>query len=177
MKSPFTNTILVICLAYLVNACNTATPEKYFDVAVLNVNMIDGFSDDALLRELRSPSATLLEGTKDQTRSRKRTEVIVDKVSYVGENLESIKNLTETADTKEMIQASLSLHEFVLPVYKTEFTQLAKLYDNSAPASEIDALIKTIMDKYSAGYVERLNKVISTGKKYASEHNIKVNWH
>jgi hypothetical protein len=33
------------------------------------------------------------------------------------------------------------------------------------------------MDKYSAGYVERLNKVISTGKKYASEHNIKVNWH
>lgn len=176
MRFRFTNATLAICLAYLINSCNTATPEKYFDVAVLNINTIDGFSDDALIRELKFPSVTLVEGTKDQTRPRKRTEVIVDKIGYVEKNLGDIKNLSETTETKEMIQASRSLHEYVLPVYKTEFTQLAKLYDQSAPQPEIDALIKTIMDKYSAGYLERMNRVISAGKKYASENKINVNW-
>jgi hypothetical protein len=121
-------------------ACNTANPENYFDLAVLNCNMMMGFAGEGLQRELDQPSVKLAEGSKDQTVAMKRKEVIGNKIKFVENDLQKLQQLKETDDTKDMLQASLALYGYVLPVYKTEYVQLAKLYDEGASKEAIQAL-------------------------------------
>jgi hypothetical protein len=171
----FSFSVLLICCAMLF-ACNTATPEKYFDEAVLNSNMMMGFAGEGMQRQLEQPSVKLVEGTTNQTAPMKRREVVDNKIKFLDESFAKIKQLKETEDTKSMLQASVALYEYVLPVYKTDYLQLAKLYDDNASKEQIASFSKTIHDKYFTGFEERFNTLINTGKPYAARHQINVNW-
>jgi hypothetical protein len=161
---------------YLLAACNMATPKDYFDTAVLNVNSVAGFAGQGLQYELDNPSAKLVEGTKDQTELMKRTEIIDDKIKYIESSYHDIKELKQTDDTKNMLQASLNLYEYVLPVYKNEYVQLAKLYDANAPKEQIQAFEKSIYEKYFPKFSELHDNLTKEGKSYAQKNNINVNW-
>jgi len=167
---------LFILCACIFNACNTATPENYFDRAVLNINMLHGFATNSLQRELESPSVKMVEGSKDQFAPMKRKEIIDDKIQALETNAEKVKQLKQTDETKEMLQASITVYDFALPVYKNEYTQLAKLYDDGAPAEQIQALEKSIEERYSSKFGELFDKLTTAGKQYAQKNNIKVNW-
>ena len=166
---------LVICINCILIAC-TPKPEKYFDTAILNCNTISGFGNGQLEYELKSPSVRLVEGTKDQTEVMKRVEVINEKIQQIESNLADIKHLKETEDAKDILKTSIALHEFVLPVYKNEYLQVAQLYDKGSPKEQIDSLKQSIYSKYSATYAELFDKVTNAGKAYATKHNINVNW-
>lgn len=168
--------LIVLLSLVLLSGCNLATPENYFDRAVLNCNMMTGFATEGQRRELEQPSAKLVPGTKDQTEPMKRKEVIERKITYLEGAYTEIKNLRETEDTREMLHASIALYDYVFPVYKSEYRQLAKLYDDGAPKEQIASFAKSISDKYFAGYADRLDKVTDAGKPYAAKHNIIVNW-
>lgn len=174
MKKIISFTLINICC--LLTACNTATPEDYFDTAVLNVNMLAGFSGDGLQRELESPSVKLVEGSTTQTEPMKRKEIIDNKIQFIESSLQKVRELKQTDDTKEMLQSSIALYEYVLPVYKNEYTQLAKLYDEDESPEQVEAYVHYIYDRYSRKYDELYNDLISKGKSYAQKNNIKVNW-
>src|SRR4051794_27683807 len=87
-------------------ACNTATPENYFDAAVLNCNMMHGFATDGIISELESPSVKLVEGSKEKTEPMKRAEVIQSKIESLEPYYERVKDLKQTEETKGMLQAS-----------------------------------------------------------------------
>lgn len=157
-------------------ACNTETPENYFETAVLNVNMVAGFGGEGLRRELESPSVKLVEGTKDQTETMKRKEVIDDKILYIESSFQKVKQLKQTDETKTMVQASLNLYEYVLPVYRNEYVQLAKLYDDNAPKEQILALEQSIYDKYFLKFSELHDNLTKEGKSYAQKNNLNVTW-
>lgn len=167
----------VLCLYFLsvISGCNTASPEKYFDLAVLNSNMLVGFANQGQLRELESPSVKLSE-TGGQPVTMKRSEVVQSKIDFVEANLKKLQDFKQTDDTKEMLQTSIALHEYILPVYKTEYQQLAKLYDEGAANESIQAQAQAIHDKHNPKFDELYNKLISIGKTFAERHNIKVNW-
>ncbi len=135
-----------------------------------------GFSNNGLLRELESPSLKLIPGTVDKTVAMKRKEVIDNKIQFLETNFEKLKQLKETSDTRNMLHASVSLYEFVLPVYKNEYSQLAKLYDDNAPKEQLQLLAKDIHDKYYVKFDQLFNDLINTGKPYADKNNIKVDW-
>jgi hypothetical protein len=177
MKKTGSLHFIAICSYLLLAACNMATPEKYFDVAVLNTNMIDGIVNNGIMWEMEQPTAKLKEGTKDQTVPMKRMEGLDQKIAFLEETLEKVKGLKETKDTKEMLQTSKALHEYVLAIYKKEYRELATLYDDGASRELITAKAQAIHDKYYARYEVLFNKLISIGKSYASNNNIKVNWH
>jgi hypothetical protein len=175
MKKFIVFPVLIFCYS-LFTSCNTATPENYFDIAVLNSNMIAGFANEGLQRELDNPTVKLVEGTKDQTIPMKRKEIIDSKIQFIEPNLEKIKQLKQTDDTKDMLQASLALYEYVLPVYKNEYQQLAELYDEGAPGDQIQSLEQSISNKYFPKFQELFNNLVIAGKTYAEKHDIKVNW-
>jgi len=75
-----------------------------------------------------------------------------------------------------MLHASVAVYEYVLPVFKNEYVQLAKLYDDGATKEQIASLSKSIQDKYFLGFKDRIDSLIAAGKIYAAEHQIKVNW-
>ncbi len=167
--------LISIVLALLLVSCDTATPENYFDRAVLNCNLMHGFAGSGLRRKLESPSIKLSEDRKTQA-PMKRKEVIDSDTASIEANFEKVKKLRETDDTREILQASRSLYEYVLPVYKTEYQELARLYDEGAPRDEIDALARTIETKYAEGFATRYDQLTAVAKPYAARHNIKVNW-
>lgn len=167
--------LVAICISLLTSSCNSPKPERYFDVAVLSANMISDFGG-RLEYEFENPSVTLVEGTKDQTRPMKRSEIIEGKIKIIEEHLEDIKDLKETYDSREILKASIALHEYMLPVYKTELVQLAKLYDTGAPIDEIRKYQWSIWGKYGTRYGQLFDALTNAGKKYAAKHDIKVNW-
>jgi len=168
--------LLTGCLSLFIVSCNTASPEKYFGLAVLTSNTLVGFANEGLIRELDFATVQMIDGDKDKSAPMKRIEIINSKIEYLEPNLGKIKQLKETDDAKDILQASLALNEYVLPVYKNEYIQLAKLYDNGTSKEQVESYANAIHDKYFAGFTERYDKLIAAGKIYAKKHNINVNW-
>lgn len=139
---------LPLSIACLLSACNMSAPQNYFDRAVLNCNIMHGFAK----------------------------EIIDDKIQSLETNLAKIKQLQETDDSREMLRASLALYNYVLPVYKTEYQELAKLYDEGATREQIEVMEQSISAKYSAGFAALFDKLTAVAKPYAARHDIKVKW-
>jgi hypothetical protein len=105
-----------------------------------------------------------------------RKEIVEDQIQRVEANLVKIKALPDSEETRDMVQTSIKLHEFVLPVYKTEYRQLAKLYDEGDSQPERVATAHEIDTKYLADYQTLFNRLVELGKGYAEKHRIKVEW-
>jgi hypothetical protein len=168
---------MAFALGSLLSSCNNATPENYFDEAVLNVNLITPCSGQGAINTFAHPLVKLVPGTKDQTTPMTRKEIIEDQIQRVEGNLTKIKALPDSEETREMVQTSVKLHDFVLPVYKTEYRELAKLYDEGGSQQELLSKAQEIDTKYLAGYQTLFHRLVELGKAYATKHNIKVEWH
>src|SRR5580704_6777747 len=168
--------LIAVALSLVLASCNNASPENYFDEAVLNVNLITPFGGLAALNSLAHPSLKLVPGTKDQTTSMTRKEIVEDQLQRVEANLTKIKALPVGEETRDLVQTSIKLHEFVLPVYKTEYRQLAKLYDEGGSQQERMSAAREIDSKYLAGYRVLFSRLVELGKAYAEKHHIKVEW-
>ena len=176
MNHRFRSAFIALALGSLLSSCNNATPENYFDEAVLNVNLITPFGGQTALYSLAHPSVKLVPGTKDQTTPMTRKEIVDDQIQRVEGNLTKIKALPDSEETRDMVQTSMKLHEFVLPIYRTEYRELAKLYDENGSQQERVAKAREIDTKYSAGYQALFNRLVELGKAYAAKHHIKVEW-
>ncbi len=166
--------LLVFYCSIFLSSCDTATPQKYFDVAVLNTNRIVGFAGTMLSRELETPSVKADE--KGQTMPMKRQEVIDNHIRFAEEILDKLDGFGKNEDAAAIVNSSKALYSFMLPVYKKEYTELAMLYDESAPKEKTAALDAQIKEQYGPKFEALYNDLISKGKLYAAKHNIPVNW-
>lgn len=165
--------ILAIC-CFTLFSCGNTSPEKYFSITTLNANLLYGFAGDGMHRELESPSVKLVDEKTLATAPMKRAEVVQTKLDALESSYKDVKALKNNEEVKDMLNASLALYEFALPVYKKEYMDLAALYDNGATPDKIAALEKTISDKYETKFLELYNTLGTAGKAYAAKHNIKV---
>ncbi len=161
----------VCCLLF---SCNNPAPEEYFGKAVLNSNLLYGFAGNGMQRELESPSEKLVNENTGATAPMTRAELINNKLQAVESNFEKVKSLSPTDETKAMLNASIALYEYVIPVYKNEYSQLAKLYDDGAASSMITTAEKNIIEKYQTKFDELYDALGIAGKAYAKKHGIKV---
>lgn len=168
------STLLLYAGTLLFFASCSSTPEQYFGTAALNCNLLYGFAGYELKRDLAMPSEKLVDEKTMATAPLKREEVVKDKLARVEDNYQKVKNLGNDADAAAMIKASIALYEFVLPVYKNEYMQLAALYDTGAPAAEIEAMEKAITQKYESTFLALYNSAWEAGKAYAQKNNIQV---
>ena len=171
----FYKRIVILALVVFLSSCGKETPEKYFNAAVLNTNLIQGFAGPGFNRQLESPSVKLSED-ESETLPMTRSEVVSSMTEKAEESYQNVKSLKVTDDTKDMIDASLKLYEYIIPVYKNEYSQLAVLYDSNASEEQIGNMTKSIHDNYFPGFTERYSKLISAGKTYAEKNSIKVHW-
>jgi hypothetical protein len=164
--------LFFLCCSVLFS-CSTS-PHQYFNQAALNCNLLYGFAGYELERDLSTAQEKLVDANTMKMAPVTRTEVVKEKLAIVEENYQKVKNLGNNADASEMLKASSALYEFVIPVYKNEYTQLAALYDGNAPADKISAAAKNITDKYAAKFEELYNALIKTGTAYAEKNSIPV---
>jgi len=166
--------LLVFYCSVFLSGCDTVTPQKYFDVAVLNTNRIVGFAGTMMSRELETTSTKADE--KGQIMPMKRQEVIDDYIQFAEEMLDRLDGFGKNEDAAAIVNSSKALYSFMLPVYKKEYTELAKLYDESAPKEKTAALDAQIKEQYGPKFEELYKDLISKGKLYAAKHGIAVNW-
>lgn len=75
-----------------------------------------------------------------------------------------------------MLAASIAIYEFVIPLYKSDYTKLAAMQDAEAAESLVNKLAQEIHKKNYSTY-ERLNsRLFAAGQNYADKNNIKVNY-
>lgn len=166
--------LLAICCLVAVAGCEQTTPEQYFARAVLGSNLIYGFAGSGMQSQLASPSVKMTDVKTGASAPMQRAEVLKLKLDAVQSSFEKVKALKSNSETQEMIKASLALYEFVIPVYRKEYNELAALYDSGAVPEKIAALEKTIAEKYSAQFQSLHRALITAGKDYAAKHNIQV---
>ncbi len=160
-------------LCILTSSCGHS-PREYFNQATLNCNLLYGFAGYELKRDLSTPSEKLVDASTMKMAPVSRAEVVKEKLARAEENYQKVKDLGSNAEADEMLKAAAALYEFVIPVYKNEYTQLAALYDASAPAEKIAATEKSITDKYAAAFEVLYNNVMKTGTAYAEKNGIEV---
>ena len=164
--------VIVLGFAFALISCGNPPPDQLLARVVLNANLLYGFAGAGMQRDFTSPSVKLVDEKSGATAPMKRAELLQTKLETVETNFAKVKALRSTDDNKEMLNAALALYEFVLPVYKNEYAQLARLYDDGAPAEQIAAMEKSIQEKYGAKFEELYAAVGATGKAYAAKHNI-----
>src|SRR5881227_3554929 len=98
--------LLSISGCCLLASCDTATPQTYFEVAVLNCNLMHCFAGRGLASELGSPSVKLSDTGDGATVPIKRKEIIDGKIQSLEANLAKVKGLKQTDDNREMLHAS-----------------------------------------------------------------------
>lgn len=158
----------------LITGCSNPKPEKYVSTAFINANLLHGFASRLVNDELSQPSVKLAEGKTDSYEKVTRAETINLKIGFAENALKHIKDLPVTDDSKAMLDASKALFEFVIPVYKNEYTALAKLYDSGADTAQLNELNRKIESSYGSKFLELHQKLQDAGMAYASKHDIKV---
>lgn len=167
--------LLCLALALLLPSCSDS-PKACFDRAVLSCNMFHDFASKGMEQQLASPSIKLTDPKSGASAPMKRKEVVDEKIVFVEQSLAKVRKLRQTDDNREMVQASIALQEYVLPVYRDDYQQLAKLYDEGAPKNAIEPLAASIAKKYSAQFRALSDRLEAAGKAYAARHNIPVVW-
>lgn len=168
------NILIIVACLFLLVSC-THSPQEYFNVATLNCNKLYGFASSyELKRDLGTVSEKLVDATTMKMAALTRAEVVTEKLKTARENYEKVKRLTSNEATDEMIKASTALYEFVIPIYQNEYTQLAILYDENAPAEKIQEAEKDITEKYAGRFESLYQHVIKTGTGYAARNGIEV---
>lgn len=167
--------LLAAVLVIILPSC-TDSPRTCFDRAVLNCNLIHGFAGRGLERELESPSVKLTDAKTGASAPMTRKEVVDGKIAFIEQSLAKVRKLRQTEDNRDMVQASLALYEYVLPVYRDDYQRLAKLYDDGAPKAAITQFSASIAAKHGPPFAVLSDRLTAAGKAYASRHDIKVMW-
>ena len=176
MKTKLT---LIISLFLLLQSCNFHKPNDYFGRTTFNVNGLSlvgrtHFEEMILGKELFSLYA-FIDGKGQKTDN---CELYVKTVIIpsLEDTIKKIKELKPTSDTKEMIEASIDLFNFILEKYNTDYIKIAKLIDANSDKKIIEeAIVKFEEDNFPiiGTKVDRLFKI---SKPYAKKHNLNVIW-
>jgi len=176
MRKNLSLAAILLAPALFLSACNSATPENYFEEAVLNTNLLHTFGGQGALSDLAQPSLKLVPGSNNQTVPMTRAEIVQNQTNLVEANLAKIKALPDSDETHDMVQTSIKLHELALAAYKGEYVELARLFDTGASASYRQNKAREIDTKYLNDFRTAYAHLIELGKAYAAKHNIKVKW-
>lgn len=180
MKSPFKSLFAKLCTILLIfsilQSCSE-TPDKFFGVAILNTNTISDFGTPRLAKQLNDNTIEYPDIPSSKKNGDEASIVVKNKILYLEKVLKDLNALSANGDQREEIKKqAITLYEFVLPVYKNEYTAYAKLCDTKAPQEQKDQILTSIEQKYSAEFEKRLMSLVTLGKEFATENNLNVKW-
>lgn len=167
---------LVAVFAISLQSC--AEPaDKFFATAVLNTNTISDFATPILAKHISDETLEFPDIPSSKKKGDEAVKFVQNNIMYMEKSLKDIKALNANSDDRKAIkEKSVALYEFVLPVYKNEYTNYAKLCDSKADDSQKEAVAIAIEQKYGATFEKMYTDLMENGKIFATENNLNVNW-
>ncbi|WP_417939032.1 hypothetical protein [Flavobacterium sp. RS13.1] len=166
------NLFLVIIAGSLIStSCSNLSPEKTFDIAVLNSNLLSRFGGKEISNKLESEPQVYDENQKKMISSSYYDTFKYD-ISNLEIQLKRINEITEDDDNKEMLEASKDLFSYVISKQKEGYLPIAKMKDEKASPEQIEKAIADFDAATQTEAVSKFAKLMATGKAYAEKHHI-----
>jgi len=166
-----------LCVVILFLSSCSESPENFFDITILNTNVINDFASPNLAHSIEAEAKEFPDIPSSKKKGDEAATMVNYKILYVEQSLDKVKKLSASGDEeKELQELSTRLYELVIPVYKNEYMAFAKLCDAKGSQSSKDALIEEINKKYGASFEQNFNLLNEKGKAFAAKHNIQVTW-
>ena len=167
---------LLVILSWSMQSC-TEPADKFFATAILNTNTISDFATPTLAKHIEAETKEFPDIPSSKKNGDEAGKMIQNNILYMEKSLSDIKALSANSDDRKAIkEKSIALYEFVIPVYKNEYTNYAKLCDSKADEVQKEALAKAIEQKYGPTFEKMYTDLMETGKTFATENKLNVDW-
>jgi len=169
---------LAILFIFSMSMQSCAEPaDKFFATAILNTNTINDFATPTLAGHINAETKEFPDIPSSKKNGDEAGKMVENKILYMEKSLNDIKALSANSDDRKVIkEKSIALYEFVIPVYKNEYTNYAKLCDSKADETQKEALAQSIEQKYGPTFEKMYTDLMETGKTFATENNLNVDW-
>ncbi|MFD1601990.1 hypothetical protein ACFSJW_24325 [Flavobacterium artemisiae] len=163
--------LVLIATSLTFTSCNSVSPQKTFEIAVLNSNLLSRFGSKEINEKLQSEAMVY-----DQSQKKMIPSSYHDAFKYDITNLETrfqtIKDIPEDEDNKELLQASKDLFSYVITKQKEGYLPIAKMKDEKAPDEQIQKAMSDFDASTQTEADAKFTKLMNVGKAYAEKHNI-----
>lgn len=174
--TPYFSVILLAIFGLTMLSCSE-TPDQFFGTAVLNTNAINDFATPNLAKHINDETIEFADIPSSKNKGDEAITFVNNKILYLEKSLNDIKALNANADDRKAIkEKSLALYEFVIPIYKNEYTNYAKLCDSKADPAKKEEAVKLIEQKYSSTFEKMYIDLMDAGKAFADENKLNVDW-
>lgn len=163
--------LAVIATTLTFTSCNNLSPEKTFEVAALNSNLLSRFGSKEINEKLQSEAMVY-----DESQKKMIPSSYYDAFKYDITNLETrfqtIKDIPEDDDNKELLQASKDLFSYAIAKQKEGYLPIAKLKDDKASQEQIDKAIADFDASTQSEIDAKFTKLMNVAQTYVDKHNI-----
>jgi hypothetical protein len=158
---------------FMLSACNTASPQRTFEIAALNTNMLSDFGSREIKRLLETEPQTLDVVNKKMIPSSYQN-YFKFQISDLQTRYNSINNIKEDKDNKELLAASKDLFSYVIIKETEGYLPIAKMKDNNAPMKDIQKAINDFDIATQQEMDLKFKTLTEAAKVYAGKFNINV---
>ena len=167
---------LLVIISLSIQSCEEPA-ERFFGTAILNTNTINDFATPTLAKHINDETTEFPDIPSSKKKGDEAGKHISNNILYMEKSLDDIKSLKADSEERKVIkEKSIALYEFVIPVYKNEYTNYAKLCDTKADQAKKDELANAIEQKYGAKFEKMYTDLMETGKVFAAENKLDVSW-
>ncbi|WP_343523857.1 hypothetical protein [Pedobacter sp.] len=163
--------VMLMVMVFTITACEFSvnTPEEYFDQAALNTNDISRFG--AYYFEGYQKYLKNVSGPGKVTGCE---EYLKNSIDRAEKTLEKVKKLRPTPSAKPMVDASVTLYNYVLTSYRNEHLKIARMIDKHEPEQEINKALTELDSKQYDAFIEKYNALWKLAEVYAKDNKIEV---
>ncbi|MBE8727543.1 hypothetical protein [Flavobacterium hungaricum] len=161
----------LITVSIITASCTNLSPEKTFEIAALNSNLLSRFGSKDINFKLESEPQIYEESQKKMVPSSYYDYFKFD-IANLETQLNRIKEIPEDDDNKELLQASKDLFSYAIAKQKEGYLPIAKLKDEKASPEQIQKAIADFDASTQNEIDAKFTKLMTAAKAYVEKHNI-----
>ena len=163
--------LVVIAISLTFSSCNNLSPEKTFEVAALNSNLLSRFGSKEINEKLQSEAMVYDESQKKMVPSSYQDAFKYD-ITNLETRFQTIKDIPVDDDNKELLQASKDLFSYAISKQKEGYLPIAKLKDEKASPEQIEKAVADFDASTRNEIDAKFTKLMNVAQAYVDKHNI-----
>ena len=173
MKNTLNKSIafVLIAVSLIATSCTNLSPEKTFEIAALNSNLLSRFGSKDINYKLESEPQIYDESQKKMIPS-SYYDYFKFEIANLETQLKKIQEIEEDDDNKELLQASKDLFSYAIAKQKEGYLPIAKMKDEKASSEQIEKAIADFDASTQKDIDAKFTKLMNVAQAYVDKHNI-----